>query len=156
MMRGRRGFVYRCMTVLTAALALVTLLPSTADAALARTPVPYMGWSTYYQVGSETPGANNITEPTIKSVAQSLVTTGLAKAGYNIVWLDFGWATGARSKRGNLIVDPTQWPHGMSGLTSYLHGLGLQAGIYTDAGNSGCSNQGVGSYGHYQQDANQF
>ena len=30
------------------------------------------------------------------------------------------------------------------------------AGIYTDAGTSGCSGQGVGSYGHYQQDVDQF
>jgi alpha-galactosidase len=41
-------------------------------------------------------------------------------------------------------------------LTAWLHQQGLQAGIYTDAGTSGCSGQGVGSYGHYQQDANQF
>jgi hypothetical protein len=44
----------------------------------------------------------------------------------------------------------------MAGLTSWLHAQGLYAGIYTDAGASGCSGQGVGSYGHYQQDANQF
>lgn len=152
----RQGFLYRSVVVLAAALALVALLPSTANATLARTPVPYMGWNTYYQVGSETPGSNNITESTIESVAQSLVSTGLAKAGYNIVWLDFGWASGARDANGSLIVDTTQWPTGLSALTSYLHGLGLQAGIYTDAGTSGCSGQGVGSYGHYQQDADQF
>jgi alpha-galactosidase len=138
-----------------ASLALVALA-ATANATLAPTPVPYMGWNTYYQVGSETPGSNNITEATIKSVAQSLVSTGLAKAGYTIVWLDFGWASGARDGNGSLIVDTTQWPGGLSALTSYLHGLGLQAGIYTDAGTSGCSGQGVGSYGHYQQDADQF
>ena len=131
-------------------------LPASANATLAKTPVPYMGWNTYYQVGSETPGSNNINESTIKSVAQSLVSTGLAKAGYNIVWLDFGWASGARDSSGNLTVDPTQWPDGLAGLTAYLHGLGLEAGIYTDAGTSGCSGQGVGSYGHYQQDADQF
>ena len=155
-MMRRTGFVYRSVVVLASALALVALLPVTANATLARTPVPYMGWNTYYQVGSETPGSNNITESTIKSVAQSLVSTGLAKAGYNIVWLDFGWASGARDGNGGLIVDTTQWPDGLSTLTSYLHGLGLQTGIYTDAGTSGCSGQGVGSYGHYQQDADQF
>ena len=26
-------------------------LPASADATLATTPVPYMGWNTYYQVG---------------------------------------------------------------------------------------------------------
>jgi alpha-galactosidase len=161
----RRGVLYRSVVVLAGLLAVVALpatanatvaLPATANATLAPTPVPYMGWNTYYQVGSETPGSNNITESTIKSVAQSLVSTGLAKAGYTIVWLDFGWASGARDGNGSLIVDTTQWPDGLFALTSYLHGLGLQAGIYTDAGTSGCSGQGVGSYGHYQQDADQF
>ena len=150
-----RWVLYRSAVLLGGILALMAL-PASANATLATTPVPYMGWNTYYQVGSETPGSNNINESTIKSVAQSLVSTGLAKAGYNIVWLDFGWASGARDSNGNLIVDTTQWPDGLSVMTSYLHGLGLQAGIYTDAGTSGCSGQGVGSYGHYQQDANQF
>jgi alpha-galactosidase len=109
-----------------------------------------MGWNTYYGVGGY------FDESTIKSVASSLISSGLAQAGYKIVWLDFGWATGARDKHGNLIVSSSQWPDGMAGLTSWLHSNGLKAGIYTDAGKSGCSGQGVGSYGHYKQDANQF
>lgn len=121
-----------------------------AEATLATTPVPYMGWNTYYGVGG------NFNEATVKSVANSLISSGLAQAGYKIVWLDFGWATGARDASGNLMVDSTQWPDGMAGLTSWLHAQGLYAGIYTDAGTSGCSGRGVGSYGHYQQDVNQF
>ncbi len=141
-------------------------LPATANASLSTTAVPYMGWNTYYQVGG------NFCESTIKSVANSLVTSGLRDAGYKIVWLDFGWASGARDSSGNLLVDTTQpttycpngqWPDdgtttdaAMSGFTAWLHAHGFEAGIYTDAGTSGCSGQGVGSYGHYQQDANQF
>ena len=141
-------------------------LPATANASLNTTAVPYMGWNTYYQVGG------NFCESTIKSVANSLVTTGLRDAGYKIVWLDFGWASGARDSSGNLLVDTTQpttycpngqWPDdgtttdaAMSGFTAWLHAHGFEAGIYADAGTSGCSGQGVGSYGHYQQDANQF
>ena len=134
-----------------ATLLVVLAIPvGSAKATLAPTPVPYMGWNTYYGVG----GVFN--EAAIKSVAESLISTGLAQAGYKIVWLDFGWATGGRDSNGNLIVDSTQWPDGMSGLTSWLHAQGLYAGLYTDAGASGCSGQGVGSYGHYQQDVNQF
>jgi len=109
-----------------------------------------MGWNTYYGVGGY------FDETTIKSVADSLIGSGLAQAGYRIVWLDFGWATGARDSSGQLIVDRTQWPDGMTGLTAWLHEQGLRAGIYTDAGHSGCKGQGVGSYGHYQQDADTF
>ena len=113
-------------------------------------PVPYMGWNTYYGVGGV------FDEQTILSVARSLINRGLAKAGYRIVWLDFGWASGARDGRGELIVDRRQWPHGLRWLTRWLHGNGLLAGIYTDAGASGCHGRGVGSLGHYQQDADAF
>jgi len=112
--------------------------------------VPYMGWNTYYGVGGI------FDEATIISVAKSLLRRGLARAGYRIVWLDFGWASGKRDRRGELVVDRHQWPHGLRWLTDWLHRRGLLAGIYTDAGNSGCHGQGVGSLGHYQQDADRF
>ena len=139
-----------CVWGLATVLVVLAIPLSSAKATLATVPVPYMGWNTYYGVGG------TFNETTIKSVASSLISSGLAQAGYKIVWLDFGWATGARDSNGNLIVDSSQWPDGMSGLTSWLHAQGLYAGIYTDAGTSGCSGQGVGSYGHYQQDVNQF
>jgi alpha-galactosidase len=109
-----------------------------------------MGWNTYYGVG----GVFN--EHTITSVADSLVSRGLAQAGYRIVWLDFGWASGKRDGHGQLIINPKQWPHGLSWLSAWLHQRGLLAGIYSDAGTSGCYRQGVGSLGHYQQDADTF
>ncbi len=112
--------------------------------------VPYMGWNTYYGVGGI------FDEGTILSVAQTLLDRGLARAGYRIVWLDFGWASGERGAQGQLIVDPHQWPHGLRWLTDWLHRRHLLAGIYTDAGRSGCHGQGAGSFGHYQQDANRF
>jgi alpha-galactosidase len=111
---------------------------------------PYMGWNTYYGVG----GVFN--EQTILSVAQSMIDQGLVRAGYRIVWLDFGWASGARDSHGELVVDPAQWPHGLAWLTAWLHARGMLAGIYTDAGVTGCRGQGVGSLGHYQQDADAF
>jgi alpha-galactosidase len=112
--------------------------------------VPYMGWNTYYGVGGV------FDEQSIISVANSLIDRGLATAGYRIVWLDFGWADGKRDSNGELVVDPQLWPHGLPWLTAWLHERGLQAGIYTDAGYSGCYGRGVGSRDHYQQDANAF
>ena len=113
-------------------------------------PVPYMGWNTYYGVGGI------FDEGTILSVARAILDRGLARAGYRIVWLDFGWASGRRTRSGELVVDRHQWPHGLPWLTGWLHRHGLLAGIYTDAGNSGCHGKGVGSLGHYQQDADSF
>jgi len=112
--------------------------------------VPYMGWNTYYGVGGI------FDQRTILSVARALLDRGLARAGYRIVWLDFGWSTGKRGPGGQLVVDPHQWPHGLLWLTDWLHRHDLLAGIYTDAGRSGCNGQGVGSLGHYQQDADSF
>ncbi len=123
---------------------------SGAQALWVASPTPYMGWNTYYGVGGV------FDQSTIISVANSLLHRGLARAGYRVVWLDFGWASGKRDGDGNIVVDHRQWPNGLSWLTGWLHAHGLLAGIYTDAGASGCSHQGVGSLGHYQQDANTF
>ncbi|MBV9798043.1 MAG: glycoside hydrolase family 27 protein [Solirubrobacterales bacterium] len=138
------GSLLGCLAlVMTAALA--EAAPISAHAA-----VPYMGWNTYYGVGGV------FDEQTIISVATALLDRGLARAGYRIVWLDFGWAAGQRDTSGELVINPQQWPHGLPWLTAWLHERGLLAGIYTDAGTSGCRGQGVGSFGHYQQDADAF
>ena len=109
-----------------------------------------MGWNTYYGIGGV------FDERTILAVARSLISSGLARAGYRIVWLDYGWAGGARTASGQIVVNRRQWPHGLAWLTAWLHTHGLQAGIYTDAGSSGCGHRGLGSLHHYGQDANQF
>ena len=125
-------------------------MAAAADRNPALAATPYMGWNTYYGVGGI------FDERTIMSVADSLIARGLAQAGYRIVWLDFGWASGRRDSSGQIVVDPRQWPHGLAWLTAWLHHHGLLAGIYTDAGSTGCDAQGVGSHGHYRQDADAF
>jgi alpha-galactosidase len=111
---------------------------------------PYMGWNTYYGLGGV------FDQQKIISVAKELLGRGLARAGYRIVWLDFGWSSGHRDQSGNLVVDRGRWPNGLRWLTDWLHAHGLLAGIYTDAGVSGCARRGVGSFGHYQLDADTF
>jgi alpha-galactosidase len=109
-----------------------------------------MGVDTWYAVGTQ------VNESVVTSMANTMVTNGLVAAGYNILWLDSGWWGGARDAAGNIVVSPTQWPHGLVWLTAYLHARGIRAGIYTDAGNTGCTIPGAGSYGHYQADVDQF
>jgi alpha-galactosidase len=115
---------------------------------LART--PYLGWNTYYGLGS------TYDYDAIKSVTDSLVSRGLKGAGYQYVWLDGGWWSGTRDDQGNITVDAKQWPSGMKAVADYIHSRGLKAGIYTDAGKDGCGGATQGSYGHYQQDVDQF
>ncbi|TDD28530.1 alpha-galactosidase [Kribbella turkmenica] len=149
----------RLSTLLSAA-ALVTVSlvtttpPATATGAQPAdviSPTPYMGWNTYYGLGGD------FTEDTIKSVADSLVSRGLAKAGYDIVWLDGGWqADVPRSEAGDLQPNPAKFPNGLKPLVDYIHSKGLKAGIYTDAGPYIPGRCGLGSGGYYQRDADQF
>jgi len=111
---------------------------------------PYMGWNTYYGLGS------NFNEQTIVSIADTMVSRGLEAVGYQYVWIDGGWWSGTRDNNNNITVDATQWPHGMQWIADYIHSKGLKAGIYTDAGSNGCGGTNQGSYGHYQQDVDQF
>lgn len=134
---------------LVPALLVTGAVPALAlDNGLAR--MPYLGWNTYYGLGS------SFNDAKIRAEADAMVSRGLKAAGYRYVWLDGGWWSGTRDANGNITVDATQWPEGMKGVADYIHARGLRAGIYTDAGSDGCGGANQGSYGHYQQDVNQF
>ncbi|MEV6056265.1 glycoside hydrolase family 27 protein [Streptomyces sp. NPDC052107] len=123
--------------------------PTYYDSGLDRT--PYMGWNTYYGLGAPT-------EKEVRAVADKLVSSGLRDSGYDTVWLDGGWqADNPRDAQGRLVANPDRFPSGIPALVSYLHKRGLRAGIYTDAGTyDGGRNCGLGSRGHYTEDARQF
>ncbi|MFJ9539047.1 glycoside hydrolase family 27 protein [Streptomyces sp. NPDC101225] len=123
--------------------------PAYYDSGLA--PRPYMGWNTYYGLGAPT-------EKEVRAVADTLVDSGLRDAGYDIVWLDGGWqADNPRDAQGRLTANPERFPSGIPALVSALHERGLRVGIYTDAGTyDGGKSCGLGSRGHYDQDARQF
>ncbi|MGW7751868.1 glycoside hydrolase family 27 protein [Streptomyces violaceusniger] len=123
--------------------------PDYYDSGLA--PTPYMGWNTYYGLGAPT-------EKEVRAVADRLVSSGLRDSGYDIVWLDGGWqADDPRDAQGRLAAHPDRFPSGIPALVSYLHQRGLRAGIYTDAGTyDGGKSCGLGSRGHYTEDARQF
>nr|WP_229703512.1 glycoside hydrolase family 27 protein [Streptomyces albiflavescens] len=123
--------------------------PEYYDSGLA--PTPYMGWNTYYGLGAPT-------EKEVRAVADRLVSSGLRDSGYDIVWLDGGWqADNPRDEQGQLATNPDRFPSGIPALVSYLHQRGLRAGIYTDAGTyDGGKSCGLGSRGHYTEDARQF
>lgn len=119
------------------------------DNGLART--PYMGWNTYYGLGG-----SGFNDAKIRAEADAMVSRGFQAAGYQYVWLDGGWWSGTRDANGSITVDPNQWPNGMKAVADYIHSRGLRAGIYTDAGSTGCGGASQGSYGHYQQDVDTF
>lgn len=140
----------RRLVVLCAGLALLGAPARAAaiDNGLART--PYMGWNSYYAF------SGNFNEAAVTSTADAFLARGFKAAGYRYVWLDAGWRTHERDKRGGIRVDRRSWPHGMAWIVAYVHARGLLAGIYTDAGRDGCGLPSGGSYGHYAQDVNTF
>jgi hypothetical protein len=94
-----------------------------------------------------------------------MASSGLKAAGYQYVNIDEGWWQGTRDGSGNITIDTSEWPGGMQAIADYIHGLGLKAGIYTDAGKAGCgyyfptgrpAAPNSGAEGHYDQDFLQF
>ncbi|MFE4467824.1 NPCBM/NEW2 domain-containing protein [Leifsonia sp. NPDC056824] len=125
--------------------------PAAAPATAPLAATPYAGWNTYFGLGGD------YTATQVLDVADHLVSSGLAKAGYDIVWLDGGWqASTPRGADGLLQGDPARFPQGMAALAAAIHAKGLKAGIYTDAGPYIPGSCGLGSYGHYQTDADTF
>lgn len=121
-------------------------------------PTPAMGWNSWFAVGDVNNGGPS--ESNILATADAMVSSGLAAAGYKYVVIDCTWIAqnnGSRDGSGNLIVDPVRWPHGMKYVSDYVHSKGLLMGGYTDIGTVGYGGPSqIGSYGYYQQDANQF
>src|SRR3954452_22668190 len=165
----RRGLARRCRAAavrllalaLTAA-ALLFVTPAPAQAATTRqTAVPSapMGWASWNSFAAK------IDYSVIKAQVDAFVASGLPAAGYKYVNIDEGWWQGTRDSGGNITVDESEWPGGMKAIADYIHGKGLKAGIYTDAGKDGCgyyyptgrpAAPGSGSEGHYDQDMLQF
>ncbi|MEV6375746.1 NPCBM/NEW2 domain-containing protein [Micromonospora musae] len=150
------------LTGLLALAASLLVVPAPAQAAPATgarpapqqvlSPTPYQGWNTYFGLGG------NFSEQSVREVADALVARGMAKAGYDIVWLDGGWQDPEpRTAAGELQADRTRFPNGLKPLVEYIHSKGLRAGIYTDAGPYIPGKCGLGSGGgYYQRDADHF
>ncbi|MET9630385.1 ricin-type beta-trefoil lectin domain protein [Lentzea sp. NPDC006480] len=119
-------------------------------------PMGWASWNTFFE---------KIDHTVIKAQADAMTSSGLAAAGYQYINIDSGWWQGTRDAGGNITIDEAQWPGGMKAIADYIHGKGLKAGIYTDAGRNGCGyyfptpgppHAGTGSEGHYDQDMLQF
>jgi alpha-galactosidase len=98
----------------------------------------------------------------IRTIADAMVSSGMAAAGYQYVNIDDCWMNG-RDTNGNLRPDPTKFPNGISAVADYVHGKGLKLGIYEVPAAVTCAGRGsfgaaagVGSLGHETADAKSF
>ena len=120
---------------------------------------PLMGWSSWNTYGFM------INDSVIQAQADAMVKLGFKDCGYNHINIDDGFF-GGRDAEGNLLIHPERFPNGLRGLVDYIHGKGLKAGIYSDAGRNTCASYwgkpkdeigiGVGLYGHDAADMDLF
>ena len=64
-------------------------------------------------------------------LADALVSTGLAAAGFRSLNFDAGVWLHARDAQGDLQADPARFPSGMKAMSGYLAARGLTMGLYT-------------------------
>jgi alpha-galactosidase len=107
-----------------------------------------MGWNSWNNFGCSP------SESLIKSTADTMVSSGMAAAGYKYVNIDDCWMNG-RDSSGNILADTSKFPSGIKSLADYVHGKGLKLGIYESPGPTTCAGK-TGSQGHDAQDANTF
>lgn len=133
-------------------------IPSSLSAQTADNEGPTMGWSSWNTYGV------NINETLIKQQANAMVSKGLKNVGYKYINIDDGYFGGRDPETGHLLIHPTRFPNGLKGIVDHIHGKGLKAGIYSDAGRNTCGSmfsgdpigKGVGMYEHDQMDADFF
>lgn len=121
-------------------------------------PTPHMGWQSWNVLETK------IDESSILAVADALVSSGYAAAGYTWLGIDDCWqkTDGSRDSNGVPNVNTTKFPNGLKYVTDYIHSKGLKAGIYSDAGTVTCASgsQGggtlLGAYGYESQIAAAF
>ena len=116
---------------------------------------PIMGWSSWNTYGFQ------INDSLVRTQADAMVNLGFFEKGYKYINIDDGFF-GGRDKDGHLLIHPTRFPNGLRPLVDYIHGKGLKAGIYSDAGRNTCASFwgqpkdtigiGVGLYGHDAED----
>lgn len=125
-------------------------------------PTPPMGWNSWNAFGC------SVSESTIEGVAKTLVSTGMADAGYQYVNIDDCWSfypqstaqqpctpSVCRTDAGALQPNPGAFPDGIAAVATNVHDLGLKLGIYGDRGTNTCAGR-AGSQGYETQDSQTF
>ncbi|GAM23916.1 hypothetical protein SAMD00019534_070910 [Acytostelium subglobosum LB1] len=125
-------------------------IASALDNGVARTPP--MGWNTWNHYGCNTSAIN---ADLLINTAMAMVTSGMAKAGYQYISLDDCWLATERDAQGRLQPDPVRFPQGIAPIADYIHSLGLKMGIYEDVGNMTCAGY-PGSENNLELDAKTF
>lgn len=109
---------------------------------------PPMGWNTWNHYRCE------INEQIVLEMADAMVESGMADAGYEYIVIDDCWQID-RDEDGNIVVDSIKFPSGIKYISDYIHSKGLKFGLYSDAGTMTCQKR-PGGRGYEFQDARQY
>jgi len=108
---------------------------------------PPMGWNSWNKFHGR------VDDAAVRGIADAMVSSGMKDVGYLYVNIDDTWEGEQRDGKGN-IQSNRKFPD-MKALADYVHGKGLQIGIYSSPGPNTCAGY-EGSYGHEEQDARTF
>ncbi|MEI6412206.1 MAG: putative Ig domain-containing protein [Bacteroidota bacterium] len=106
---------------------------------------PPLGWNSWNCWGL------SVSDAKVRSSAESMIKSGLARHGWNYMNIDDGWEAAERDAKTGEIKTNDKFPD-MKGLADYLHRMGLKIGIYSSPGARTCGNF-LGTWQHEQQDA---
>jgi hypothetical protein len=118
-----------------------------------------MGWMSWERFRCEvdcTAHPNEcINEALYKRIADRIASDGYLEAGYNQVSIDDCWEEKSGRVDGKLVPNATRFPSGLKALGDYMHGKGVNFGIYSDEGTKTCGGY-PGSKGYEEVDAQTF
>jgi alpha-galactosidase len=102
-----------------------------------------MGWNSWNHYHDQ------FDDATVRQMADAMISSGMAAAGYKYIIVDEGWSS-SRDANGN-IVGNARFPD-MKALADYVHSKGLKIGIYSGPGPKTCARYAA-SLDHETQDA---
>jgi alpha-galactosidase len=102
---------------------------------------PPMGFNSWTAVGC------GVSDAFLRGIADFVVSSGLAAAGYHYINTDDCWSSAVRDDTGRLVPNPTTFPYGIANLTAYVHSKGLGFGIYSAGSSVMCSGHAGSLYG---------
>lgn len=125
---------YRVDAALSGASDTMTNLPVPGAAIARACLVPPLAYNPWWDYGIAA------TEANIRTQALRMIVNGMQGAGYNWISMDDGWEQATRDVNGNLQVNATKFPGGVSNLVYDLHVLGYKVGLYTAFSALTCGN----------------
>jgi hypothetical protein len=122
-------------------------LLATADS-LAYPPMHWHSWNTFC-------GEDEVNETNMREMAEAVLSSGLAAAGYDTLNVVCNGWTGRDPQTSRLTENRTLWPNGIKALGDYLHSNGLKLGCYTSPATVNCCGE-PGSLGYEDVDMQTF